>query len=106
MRYRRFSRTKLELSEISLGGAYLGGEDPERAEENAKEIIVRAIELGYNYIDTAPLYGQSQRLIGLALQDLTVPIHIATKVGFKPEGFDYKQDSVLRSLGLWMTHQW
>ena len=98
MRYRRFGRTKLELSEISLGGAYLGGEDPERAEENAKEIIVRAIELGCNYIDTAPLYGQSQRLIGLALQDLTVPIHIATKVGFKPEGFDYKQDSVLRSL--------
>ena len=61
MRYRRFGRTKLELSEISLGGAYLGGEEPERAEENTKEIIVRAIELGCNYIDTAPLYGQSQR---------------------------------------------
>ena len=98
MRYRRFGRTNLELSEISLGGAYLGGKNPERAKENAKDIIVRAIELGCNYIDTAPLYGQSQRLIGQALQDLTMSVHIATKVGFKPEGFDYKRDSVLRSL--------
>ena len=98
MRYRRFGRTELELSEISLGGAYLGGDDPGRAEENARDIIVRAIELGCNYIDTAPLYGESQRLIGKALQDVTAPIHIATKVGFKPEGFDYKRDSVLRSL--------
>jgi len=98
MRYRRFGRTKLELSEISLGGAYIGGNDPGRVEENARDIIVRALELGCNYIDTAPLYGESQRLIGEGLKDLTAPIHIATKVGFKPEGFDYKRDSVLRSL--------
>ena len=98
MRYRRFGRTELELSEISLGGAYIGGNDPGRVEENARDIIVRALELGCNYIDTAPLYGESQRLIGEGLKDLTAPIHIATKVGFKPEGFDYKRDSVLRSL--------
>jgi len=98
MRYRRFGRTKLELSEISLGGAYIGGNDPGRVEENARDIIVRALELGCNYIDTAPLYGESQRLIGEGLKDLTAPIHIATKVGFKPEGFDYKRDSVLHSL--------
>ena len=98
MRYRRFGRTKLELSEISLGGAYIGVDDPGRAEENARDIIVRALELGCNYIDTAPLYGESQRLVGEGLKDVTTPIHIATKVGFKPEGFDYKRDSVLRSL--------
>ena len=25
MRYRRFGRTELQVSEVSLGGAYLGG---------------------------------------------------------------------------------
>ena len=45
MRYRRFGRTGVEVSEVSLGGAYLGGSDPERAEENAREIVARAAEL-------------------------------------------------------------
>ena len=37
MRYRRFGRTELQVSAVSLGGAYWGGkEDPERAEENAR----------------------------------------------------------------------
>ena len=98
MRYRRFGRTGLEVSEVSLGGAYVGGRDPERAEENAREIIARAAELGSNYIDTAPLYGESQRLIGQALPEVDTSFYIATKVGFVPEGFDYKRDSVLRSL--------
>ena len=98
MRYRRFGRTGLDVSEVSLGGAYLGGNDHERAEENAQEIIARAAELGCNYMDTAPLYGESQRLIGQALSAVDASFHIATKVGFVPEGFDYKRDSVLRSL--------
>ena len=98
MRYRRFGRTGIEVSEVSLGGAYLGGSDPDRAAENALEIIARAAEMGCNYIDTAPLYGESQRLIGQALSEVDASFYIATKVGFVPEDFDYKRDSVLRSL--------
>ena len=60
MRYRRFGRTQLQVSVVSLGGAYLGGKDPERAEENAQAIVRRALDLGCNYIDTAPLYGPSE----------------------------------------------
>lgn len=104
MKYRRFGRTELNVSSVSLGGAYIGGRDVERMEENAVQIVSRAWETGCNYIDTAPLYGESERLLGHALSEVNQPFFIATKVGFKPEGFDYKRDSVLisleRSLGL------
>jgi D-threo-aldose 1-dehydrogenase len=51
-----------------------------------------------NYIDTAPLYGESETLLGGALAGETRPFYLPTKVGFKPDGFDYRSDSVLRSL--------
>lgn len=98
MKYRRFGRTNLDVSAVSLGGAYIGGRDPERTRENAVAIVSRAWEAGCNYIDTAPLYGESERLLGEALAVVKQPFMIATKVGFKPEGFDYKRDSVLASL--------
>ena len=98
MKYRRLGRTELQVSAVSLGGAYLMGSDPERARENARTVVRRAFELGINYIDTAPLYGSSEELLGDALDGETRPFYLATKVGFDPEGFDYRRDSVLWSL--------
>ena len=100
MRYQRFGRTDLQVSAVSLGGAYLtgGASDPEAAQANAAAIVDRALALGVNYIDTAPLYGDSETLLGQALAGEDRPFYLATKVGFKPEDFDYKEDSVLRSL--------
>ena len=86
------------MSAVSLGGAYLMGSDPERVRENARTVVRRAFELGINYIDTAPLYGSSEELLGDALDGETRPFYLATKVGFDPEGFDYRRDSVLWSL--------
>ena len=98
MRYRPFGNTGIRVSEVSLGGAYIGGPDPERERENAVEIVRRADELGINYIDTAPLYGRSEALFGAALEAAGTRMHVATKVGFDPKDFDYRRDSVLRSL--------
>lgn len=98
MRYRQFGSTGIRVSEVSLGGAYIGGADPERERENAVEIVKRADELGINYIDTAPLYGRSEALFGYALEAAKARRHVATKVGFDPKDFDYRRDSVLRSL--------
>ena len=98
MRYRRFGNTGIRVSEVSLGGAYIGGRDPERERENAVEIVQRAAELGINYIDTAPLYGRSEALFGYALEAAGARMHVATKVGFDTKDFDYRRDSVLRSL--------
>ncbi len=98
MRYRPFGKTGVRVSEVSLGGAYIGGTDPEREKENAVEIVRRAEARGINYIDTAPLYRGSEALFGYALEAAKARMHVATKVGFDPEDFDYRRDSVLRSL--------
>ncbi len=57
MRYRRLGRTGWQVSEVSLGGAYLVGADPDRALENVRSVVNRALDLGINYIETAPIYG-------------------------------------------------
>ena len=98
MLYRVLGRSGLKVSAVSLGGAYLMGPDPERAAENAEAVVRRAAELGINYIDTAPLYGESEILLGGALAAVGAPFEVATKVGFDPENFDYRRDSVLASL--------
>lgn len=98
MKYRILGRTGLSVSEVSLGGAYLMGRDPERQVEQARQVVERAAALGINYIDTAPLYGKSEILLGEALAGLQGTFHVATKVGYDPVDFDYRADSVLRSL--------
>ena len=98
MKYRTLGRSGLRVSEVSLGGAYLGGPDAERRRENASEVVGRALDLGVNYLDTAPYYGDSEELLGVALSDVERPVHLATKVGLAPQDFDYRSDSVLWSL--------
>ncbi|NKB69667.1 MAG: hypothetical protein GKR89_21560 [Candidatus Latescibacteria bacterium] len=98
MQYRRLGRTGLDVSAVSIGGAYLAGPDADRIQENATALVRRALELGVNYIDTAPLYGDSETLLGQALKGVQQPFYLSSKIGFKPEGFDYKRDSVLRSI--------
>ena len=98
MRYRTLGRTGMSVSEVSLGGAYLKGPDPGRYEENAAAVVRRAAELGINYLDTAPGYRPSEELLGPALQQAGRPFRVATKVGFVPEDFDFRRDSVVASL--------
>ena len=98
MQYRTLGRTGAQISAVSLGGAYLAGDDPEGAVDNARAIVHGAFELGINYIDTAPLYGNSEVLLGHALKGQKQPFYLSTKVGFDPPDFDYRRDSVLWSL--------
>jgi len=74
------------------------GSDPEQQVEHTRQVVQRAADLGINYIDTAPLYGKSEILLGEALAQVAAKFTIATKVGYDPADFDYRADSVLRSL--------
>jgi aryl-alcohol dehydrogenase-like predicted oxidoreductase len=66
-----------------MGGAGLGGTV---TDDEAIEAVHRAIDLGINYLDTAPLYGESERRVGLALADgWREKIYLATKTGTHPE---------------------
>lgn len=61
-------------------------------------VVERALELGVNYFDTAPLYGKgrSEEVLGVALKGVAQPHFLATKVGYFPEPFDYTRDTVWR----------
>ncbi|MDA0841415.1 MAG: aldo/keto reductase [Planctomycetota bacterium] len=100
MNYRRFGKTEWQVSEIGLGGSWFYGR-PEYGllpPDYGIAIVKRAFELGINYFDTAPLYGRgrSEEILGMALKDETRPYYLATKVGYFPEPFDYKRDTVWR----------
>ncbi|MXY29349.1 aldo/keto reductase [Candidatus Poribacteria bacterium] len=81
---RRLGRTELEVTCLGMGGAGLGRGDV--TDDEAVKAVHRAIDLGINYLDTAPLYGESERRVGLALADgWREKIYLATKTGTHPE---------------------
>ena len=100
MHYRRFGKTDWQVSEIGLGGAWFYGRPEEGLQPVAYgvRVVERALELGVNYFDTAPLYGRgrSEEVLGVALKGVKAPYYLATKVGYFPEPFDYTHDTVWR----------
>ena len=102
MRYRRFGKTNWQVSEIALGGSWFYGR-PEYGllpVAHGVAMVERALELGINYFDTAPLYGQgrSEKVLGHALKGVDAPHYLATKIGYYPAPFDYTYDVVWQGL--------
>ncbi len=96
---RRLGRTELEVTCLGMGGAGLGRGDV--TDDEAIEAVHRAIDLGINYLDTAPLYGESERRVGLAFADSgwREKIYLATKTGTHPEWRgDYSAAGTRRSV--------
>ncbi len=94
MRTRILGRTGLRVSEIGLGGLFWGGDD--LADPQAYAIVHRALELGLTYIDTAPMYGQSEAVLGAVLHGVTAPYVLSTKLGYFPKPFRPKDKALLR----------
>ena len=102
MRYRTLGRTGLRVSEVGCGGAPLGIPNYNEvwdpwAEDTTREAIAalqHAVELGYNYFDTAPSYGdgRSEELIGEALAGRRDRVYLAGKTEWKGKS----KDEVLR----------
>ncbi len=100
MQYRRFGKTGWKVSEIGLGGSWFYGR-PEmglKPVSHGVRVVERALELGVNYFDTAPLYGKgrSEEVLGVALKGVTQPYYLPTKVGYYPAPFDYTREAVWR----------
>lgn len=89
----RFGRTGLQVTRIALGGYPFGGVnkardwDPFSLEGRAIAIstVHAALDAGINYIDTAPGYGNgnSEVIVGAAMQGRRDQAFIATKVGYR-----------------------
>lgn len=95
---RRLGRTDLKVTCLGMGGAGIGRGDV--TDDAAVAAVRRTIELGINYLDTAPLYGESERRVGLALADgWREKIFLATKTGTHPEWRgDYSGSGTRRSV--------
>lgn len=85
MRTRRLGNTDLELTAVGLGTWAMGGSwqygwGPQD-EDEAVAAILKAIDLGINWIDTAAIYGCgcSEELLGIAMKKTRIRPIIATK---------------------------
>ena len=88
MEYRLLGSTGLKASVLGFGGMRIPG----KPADEVSAIIHRALELGINYLDTAPGYGDSEVLIGQALAGVdTSGLIISTKSS--PDG-DTTADAV------------
>src|SRR5256886_14126445 len=67
---RRIGRTALEVTELGLGCATLGGTRIAVTRAEAEAIVRAAWDAGVRYVDTAPYYGfgQAERAVGDALR--------------------------------------
>ncbi|ODS00334.1 general stress protein [Methyloceanibacter methanicus] len=74
-----FPASRIALGTWAIGGWMWGGTD----EKDAIATIHRALDLGINLVDTAPVYGfgQSEEIVGRALEGRRDEVLIATKVG-------------------------
>ncbi|MEO5355851.1 MAG: aldo/keto reductase [Nitrospirae bacterium YQR-1] len=59
-RYQEIGKTGLKMSDISYGGGHIP----------SASMVLRAVERGINYFDTAPDYGQSESYIGEAMKNI------------------------------------
>lgn len=86
----------LRISEIGIGSYSLSGVFGPKDKKEFFNIFRRAVELGVNYFDTAPSYGDdTESIIGEALEPLKEKVFLSTKVGVS-EGreFDLSAKSI------------
>jgi aryl-alcohol dehydrogenase-like predicted oxidoreductase len=96
MEYRRLGRTGLEVSVLGLGagGASQLGQRYKLTADESGQVVRRALELGVNFFDTAPGYGDTEAVLGQALVDVPRSAYVlSTK--FHP----FAEDGALRSAG-------
>ena len=83
MEYRRLGRTGLNVSMLSLGsgGPNRFGQSRYPPRNGILRLVRHALELGINFFDTASSYGQSESMLGKALQGIPRDsYYVSTKV--------------------------
>jgi aryl-alcohol dehydrogenase-like predicted oxidoreductase len=96
MKYRRFGKTGITVSEIGFGAWGLGGDAYGPVDEkDAVAALELAFDKGVNFYDTADLYGtgKSEEILGKTFKKVRDRVIIATKGGTLPHaGFHMPQD--------------
>jgi aryl-alcohol dehydrogenase-like predicted oxidoreductase len=101
--------TGMEISRVGYGAWAIGGAGwwhawGDQDDEQSIEAIRRAVELGVNWVDTAPIYGlgHSEEVVGRALQGLDDRPYVFTKASlYEKDGavaHSLKRDSIRREV--------
>ena len=98
MQYRNLGRTGIKVSPYALGAMMFAtqmGNDP----DESVQIIHKALDAGINLVDTADAYGDSEEIVGRALQGRRDDVVLTTKFS-RPVGTDPNQRGASRR---WIT---
>ncbi len=100
MTYRELGRTGLRVSTLGFGCGNVGGLMIRGAPAERERAVARAVELGINYFDTAPSYGdgQSERNLGAVIRAVRPPGYVGTKFRLDPADMGDVRGAVARSL--------
>ena len=129
MEYTTLGSTGMEVSRLCLGCMSFGTPDWREwvlDEDESREVIERAIDLGINFFDTANMYsmGESERVLGTVLDDYDRDSQVVATKGFfqmdddnpnsgglSRKALEQELDNSLERLGmdtvdLYQTHRW
>lgn len=104
MKYNRYIKDSILVSEIGLGAWQLGNNSgwQSLSERNALELVEKSLEYGINFFDTAPNYGYGtgEDRLGKALKNIDrSKIVINTKFGHTDSGItNFNSDYIRESL--------
>ena len=100
MQYREVGNTGIRVSEIGFGGGGNAGLMVRGTPEQQRAAIERALELGINYFDQAPDYGDgvSETNLGRVLKELGARPYVGTKVEVRARDLDDIAGHVVRSV--------
>jgi L-galactose dehydrogenase/L-glyceraldehyde 3-phosphate reductase len=86
MERRTLGRTGLEVAALGFGCGAVGGLMVKGSAADQERGVARALELGINYFDTAPVYGngESEKNLGRVLRSLKPDVIVGTKFRVDP----------------------
>jgi aryl-alcohol dehydrogenase-like predicted oxidoreductase len=112
MKFRKFSNSGWQVSEVGLGCWAIGSEWGDVSKEDANEVLKTSLDNGVNFFDTADVYGdgRSEQFIGELLKSTSEKIYVATKSGrrlnphnsegYNPQNIESFIDRSLKNLGV------
>jgi L-galactose dehydrogenase len=100
MEYRVLGSTGLRVSKLGFGASPLGDVFQIADPGECTRAVDRAIDLGINYFDVAPYYGDrlAETRLGAALEGKRTQVVLATKVGRYGNYFDFSASRVYTSI--------
>ena len=100
MEYTELGRTGLRVSRAGFGGGGIGQVWGATTEEESVRAVHRALDLGINFFDVAPGYGngKAEEVLGAALEGRRDQVIVATKVRLRAGEMSDVEGAVQRSV--------